>query len=905
LRESLIGIVDDAERGRREAALGRALGASLQAPQDGDAPAIWAAAISHGADKSVALGWLGRVQGDAILAQIACDGRFAEVRLAAAQRIDDSAALDAVARASKNRDKGVYRHCADLLRARRENQERTAHAAQIAQTLRKLLDHAPVSVSHLLEAERGWKALAGAAAQAESDAIAPSVAGLPEVFQECRDLLAQANARILDEGQAQRALHAVAAGHDALAAEVGVAGWPDAALLDAWRQRRDTLSTTLAALPGWLTGSGTAHAVGAGLASLQAQLDGWSRDRERLGLLEQFLAGIVAGASPDAQTVAAWEALPKPEHAPTRQQLNDRWEALVLPAAAEVAVLPDAAEEPAAPPPIEPAPPMSSADLDTLRAQLEQLEQALEAGQLGQADAAARLVKATQGSHGLEGRVDARLQRAMLRLGELRGWAQWGATKKREDLIDAAQQLRSGVAAGTHNVEHLAVAIPALREEWKRLNAQGTAAKGQWESFDRALEAAYVPVAAFHAEESERRRQARAAREALLAQWETALAAIDWQQPDPAAIDALREGMLVQWRAAPHAGFRDERLLRTRFDTLVQALDERLEAARAAEIERREALIAAVTSLADAADPRQAITQAKALQERWRSEAGPMRLRRGEEQKLWQRFRTGCDAVFARRDAERAAQTAQRQERAQARAALLEAFSALLDTLDPAAGDGAAASGDGSPDQQVTALKRGIAQFRSDWESGAGEITDTPAGQDRQARELLQRGQQCVTRLQEAALEARYATLAQSAPSPDGVDPALLEKGRAEREEILIDLEIALGLATPGAAAQIRRNRQLEQLQNRFRSGAAPAPRSQDPEKLLAQWHAIVAAPDATHVERLAAAVQAVIGRQRALLARSEPEPARRELGSGRPRANPALRTDPRMGARAEPRTRR
>ncbi len=942
LRDGLSGSLDDAERGKREAALGRALGASVQAPLAGDSPAVWAAAISHGTDKSIALGWLEQVIGDTTLAQIAADARFAEVRLAAAQRIEDSEALEAVARASKNRDKGVYRHCTDVLRARREAQERAIEAAQIAQALQKLLDHAPISVSHLLEVERSWKALAGTARPAEPGAHRPDETAPHDPFDECRKLLAQANARILQEADAQRALQSLASGHDALAGQIGAADWPQALELDDWRQRRDSLASTLTALPDWLAQGGTAQAIRASLQTIGARLDAWSQDHARFATLDQFLSGLAMGTTPDAETVAAWEALPKPDHAPTRNALLGRWQALSKPAITEV---PEpalaAAAEPPAPPPPEPGPQMTGADLDTLRAQLEQLEQALDAGQLAQSDAAAKLLKATQGDHSLESRLDARLQRALLRLGELRSWAQWGASKKREDLIEAAQQLRSGVAAGSHDVEHLTVAIPALREEWKRLNAQGQPAKGQWESFDRALEAAYVPVAAFRAEESERRNQARALREALLTQWDAAMIAIDWEHPEPAAIDALRETMITQWRAAPHAGFRDERLMRTRFDALVHTIDERLDAARTAEIQRRESLIAAVTALADVADGRRATEQAKALQERWRTEAGPLRLRRGEEQKLWQRFRAGCDAVFARRDAERTAQTAQRKERAQARAALLTTFAAILDSLDAPAGNvpsgnapsgtaaamdargsdapasnapaddtpgGEAPGGNGDAAAQVSALKRAITQFRADWEAStadSGDAAGATSGQERQARELLQRSQQSLSRLQGLAITARYAALAQSAPSIDGVDAARLETGRAEREEILIDLEIALGLATPGAAAEIRRRRQLAQLQNRFRSGPTPAPRPQDPEKLLAQWYATAAAPDASHAERLAAVVHTLVERQRALLNRNEAEPARRESVGNRPRTNAGRGAPNGGGARPENRTRR
>ena len=54
-------------------------------------------------------------------------------------------------------------------------------------------------------------------------------------------------------------------------------------------------------------------------------------------------------------------------------------------------------------------------------------------------------------------------------------------------------------------------------------------------------------------------------------------------------------------------------------------------------------------SLDDAlSDLRQAMNEAKVLQERWSREGQPVRLKRGDEVKLWQRFRAACNAVFER-----------------------------------------------------------------------------------------------------------------------------------------------------------------------------------------------------------------------------------------------------------------
>ncbi len=820
LRQALAATMGEADRLAREAQLGAVLGAALQVPLAHDGPAVWQAAVCHAADRTLALSWLANLGAESDLAVVARAARFAEVRLAAAQRIDSSAALDALARASRNHDKSVYRHCADVLRQRRDDNARRERALALAAALQERLRAAPLSVSHILELERQWKAL-----EADGASLPPAPA-TAQALQAGRDLLALSNARLLQEAEAQRSLQNLhgtvqaraadaAAARDRLVAADAALALP-AELLAAWRQEHDRLAQARLGLPAWLHDQVAARALDAALADLSSHLDALDALRGRIAAAE-LAAADAAAALAAAVTIAA----PPPDRDPA----------------------PAAAGEQAPAQPAGPAP-----DPDDLRARIDTLEQAIEDGQLAHAESAAQQIKSALGEHRLEARLDARLQRAQAQLAGLRGWAKWGATKKREDLVGAAQELRAAVAAGTHDVEHLAVAIPALREEWKRLNSQAPAAKGQWDAFDGALAAAYTPVAVLRAAESQRRAAARAVRTALLADWDAAAAAALAAEPaDGGAIEALREQMIAQWRAAPHAGYRDERALRARFDALLEALDGRLENLRRAQLERREQLIAEVSALVDLPDTRAAIAQAKGLQERWRLEAGAMRLRRADEQKLWQRFRAGCDAVFARRDAEREAERALRAQQQQARSALVDAFAGVLAQAD-----------------EAQALQRALQQFRAQWGDGAAADADggaAAAALEHRARAVQRQAQLRIDELQRAAVHARYARLAAAAPAPDGHDAATLERGRQQRHELLIDLEIALGLASPGASAERRRQRQLEQLQHRFRPGPAVAVAEADPDALVARWYGLAAAPDADHEARIALVVQRLVER--------------------------------------------
>src|ERR671930_590324 len=77
------------------------------------------------------------------LADVARNAKLWEVRLAAVQRVTDSALLERIAEATKHRDDRVYRYSYELLRSRRRDVARTTQAAQLAAGFRGLLDSPP------------------------------------------------------------------------------------------------------------------------------------------------------------------------------------------------------------------------------------------------------------------------------------------------------------------------------------------------------------------------------------------------------------------------------------------------------------------------------------------------------------------------------------------------------------------------------------------------------------------------------------------------------------------------------------------------------------------------------------------------------------------------------------------
>jgi len=848
LRRALDAAAGDEERRQAAHALGHELARLLQPPRGEDPPEVWVAALCQIADKLLALAWLDRLAGDAWLGEVAIHGRLSDIRLAASQRVEESTVLEHVAQASRDKDKRVYRGCAERLRQRHQAEDDARRAVKLAADLRALLDVAPLHLSHLLDLEKDYRTLGEEAS---------SLAG-------CKDLLDQAHLRLQADSALQRDLSAQAISAGLLLQECASEAWPEAAQLADWRARLATLAQAQPGLPPWLCGQAAAKNLAESLRDIASRLALQDGEAECVAAAELFLADAAAQGPAGMLDAAAWAALEKPGNPLIRQSLESRWLALLPPA------------QPAAPPTAPPAKPAArpaKLDQDALRRLLGKLEGDIEQGRLADAEAAEQALDAVLAGASLHGELASRLQQARGQLGTLRGWARWGTQQVREELIAAAEQLLTAAPS----VDELAQGIPLLREKWKQLNAHGASAKDQWQRFDSALSKAYQPVAARHAEEAVRQAAAREVKAALCGEWESYFSAIDWEHIDHKALEVQRQDILRRWRGADQASFRDERMLRKRLDKVLAGIAQKLDALHGAELERRMQLIGEAEALGELPDLGRAITQAKALQERWTRQMMPVRLKRGEEEKLWRRFRAACAAVFARRDAQRTQQVAQRKEQTQA----------LRDILDPFAASLA--------NSETGEIKKALSQFRSDWKAAATNFREAAAALEVRAQALQQQAQQRIEMLRQEKHSTQFDLLVKKAalaadvesavlaPMPaeaviaaakqawealprlpgkaegllaerlaraPGVTALTLTGGREARATLLLDMELALGLPSPDACADARRRRQLEHLQSRFGADSRPPP---EVAVLLVDWYAIAAAPDAALDQRIAA----------------------------------------------------
>ncbi|MGS0742280.1 DUF349 domain-containing protein [Glaciimonas sp. GG7] len=254
-----------------------------------------------------------------------------------------------------------------------------------------------------------------------------------------------------------------------------------------------------------------------------------------------------------------------------------------------------------------------------------------------------------------------RLTQARSELGRLQGWARWGGNVSREELMKAAQELPGQELA----VTELAKKIGSLRARWKSLDTSaGSAPKALWEGFDAACTAAYIPVAA-HFQQLAQERQRNQIKALLLIeeiqQYATvALGEVTDAGPDWKAIAQFCQQKQQAWRAIGTINRSDKKALDKSFSSVSQQLLAPLMQQQQRGIAQREKLIVEVSELT--VNQRDTTERLRQLQQRWQEQAKTLPLSRQDEQQLWQRFRSACDAIFAqRKEAASSADTERRQ----------------------------------------------------------------------------------------------------------------------------------------------------------------------------------------------------------------------------------------------------
>lgn len=582
-----------------------------------------------------------------------CD--FAEARLKAAELVQSEALLESVIQAMRNTDRRV----AKLMQGRLDIVQKQKLARQQAERCvadaRRLEQEAQLMANQVADLDRAWSAI-----------TAPP-ADLQEAFTGARDSLRQ---RLEAQAGLQRAVIDVLARLRTLRE---VADQTDPAELAQSLQAfdeeiaRHCAAPEAASLPKHLLPEfATQHqALTDSLAALTAR-------HAALAAREEALAGWEA-AEPETLKEHAlkqgWDALPAVPADETQAALQARFEVLLQRTQAlrkpKVVVAPVQED---------------TGDLRQRAADaLDGLEKALEDGALQAAADHDKVLRALDlKSARLSEARQAQLARARAELGRLQGWARWGGNVSREELLKAAD----GMPAQNLAPLEVAKKVGSLRERWKSLDiSAGPSSRELWERFDTACTTAYAPAAAHFKKLAEERQNNMAKAEAMIAEIAQFAQASGCAEPgtgtDWKEVAAYCQRTSQAWQRLGTIDRKDKKRLDAEFELALQAVSAPLDRQRQVEVRQREKLIAEVAALNPA--DRFAPESLRGLQERWQEHAKALPLARKEEQELWQRFRSACDELFARRKEGAVAADAERGQHLQEK----EALCAALEAAEP------------------------------------------------------------------------------------------------------------------------------------------------------------------------------------------------------------------------------
>jgi len=779
-----------------------------------------------------------------LLAEIALTAPHAPVRLAAAERVIEEAALRRLADGAKDKDRGVAR----LAKQRVEAIERRATQAEQADALlaqaEALVGQPGAVVMAAVELERRWKGL-GLVDEPERQARWDAAgAALQSRFERERD---EQRAK----ADFSRRLAEWLAGHSAT---------PHADALPQLRLELESLRTQAQALA-------DAGAL-ARLAQAEASIAQWEQAAPALAAAESLVEEaerLAADTGIDnAQLPLRWQAL---ELAVRTPDLTRRFEAAIMVIESRRLAQMRAVQQ------------EESAARHQLHTLLHEAEVALAAGQVQAARAAADQTRALKAAAGtLPKPTVQRLSRVVQQIGELERWMSFGQHNARVQLCERAEAL----ASETHPPAQLAREVQKLRADWKALDEQHAGVpKSLWERFDAACEKAYAPAARHFAELHASRKQARKQREEFIAAAAQAAGALLAAEPrDLKAVERWLRETDQAWHHGELGSVEPDswKKLDAKLKQAVAPLRELLGQARGEAKSGRQALIAEAEALLAKAQERDAPAQARALQARWTEHAKAHPLAGRDERALWERFRAACNAVFEARDSQRKEVDHRRHEQRRAFEQLCEQAEQLSHADETGEED----------------IRRSLRELQQQWRDAAAAQSVPPALESRfrAARSAVEALLKARSRGKEAAVwqallakaqlcEELDAALAAEPPMPvDGQalrgrwqalpalpegwektmiarrDQALsaldsddaryeqldrIDDGVAVRRDALLELELALGLPSPAELAKERLAVQVKQLRSRFKA----APGGGSAGEILLAWCATPGVADA------------------------------------------------------------
>ena len=617
--------------------------------------------LQHAVEPELRQAALEQIDSESVLAEIVIQPSHQELRQAALERVTTPELLNKIAQQTRNRDKRLYRRAKEKLDALTAAQARTGQLERLCAEMEQLLwdGESGPNAGRYPKLEQKWR-------DQEADASA-----------ELRERYAQARTRFLTERQASA---------NRRTQRLELIASLETLLETLRREARPSLELTAAVHAAshdtpivWNQFGPAQDAESRRLELRFQQLSQDLQNQERVLQRNHVRADRLGEILQQAETLLdqpsevrdidlkqlrqRWEGLERPESRELAHDLQSRFDGLFDKLRARLQRQVQQRDQ----------------EWEELQTTAQQLETALEEGELQQAtqlqEQAWHRLKHNIGLTRVQmASIEERLQQCAGRIGELRDWRRWGAYQAREQLCATAEGLINLEA----DPADIAQRIQKIREAWKELDHhEGAAPKALWKRFNETCERAYAPCQAYFEAQHRERQENFEKKQILCEQLEQFESTTDWQTVDWREADRLHRRAREQWYKLGSVNRSDRKHLDRRFQQVLQRLDERLNAERRREIERRQRLIQNVQAAIEGSDLRTAIETAKRAQAEWHPsvQASPR-----QEQALWKEFRAACDAVFERRQLEQQAADSERQSNLSRRlelCALVEALAGI------------------------------------------------------------------------------------------------------------------------------------------------------------------------------------------------------------------------------------
>jgi hypothetical protein len=286
-----------------------------------------------------------------------------------------------------------------------------------------------------------------------------------------------------------------------------------------------------------------------------------------------------------------------------------------------------------------------------------------------------------------------KLARAEKQLADMADWQDFAARPKLEALCDQMESLPSK----EQKTEAIAREVKNIQTQWKALGVS-RASNELWSRFKTAGDTAYEPCKAFFEEKQVERQAKMDVKKQLcdaleIKQAELDSAEAEWKVIQRTVNDAKRE-----WSRNRIPDRKPDKQLEARFSAILKPFEEKLAGQYDANAVLKNELVEKVQKLAEAEINQHSVNQTRSLQSAWK-QIGIMRRR--EDQTLWESFNGHCRTIFKQQHA---------SEREHYKASMGHVFRArdIIKSLKQIAKQG-------SPeDQQVQALAnefQGLAEF--------------------------------------------------------------------------------------------------------------------------------------------------------------------------------------------------